>query len=157
MNPGAWQPPRGAGRRCTGFSTTLSLVNIMSHPLQAPSESSTLGSQGSERVPSGRLFIFDAGWQTSVKATSLREFCTTMTPGQDFYHSLLANEIYVHHGTEKLCLNCAIRRGIVVFEARKLREAIVVPRAGTEDIPLDVDLGNSDKASADSGRREPLL
>jgi hypothetical protein len=130
-------------------------VNIMSHPLQVPSETSPQPASSPERGASGRLFIFDAGWQTAVKATSLREFCTTMAPGQDFYHSLLANEIYVHQGTEKLCLACAIRRGIVAFEAKKLREAVVVPRAGTEAAPLDVELGGPGQDTP--GRPEPLL
>ncbi len=129
----------------------------MSHPLSPGTESSAPDSQNPERHPAGRLFLFDVGWQTAVKATSLREFCTSMAPGQEFYHSLLANEIYVHHGTEKLCLNCAIRRGIVVFEPKKLREAVVVPRAGTEDIPLDVETGGPGRPSADSGTPGPPL
>lgn len=121
----------------------------MNQPLQVQSESSTEPAPSPERGASGRLFIFDAGWQTAVKATSLREFCTTMAPGQDYYHSLLANEIYVHHGTEKLCLACAIRRGIVVFEAKRLREAVVVPNTGTEAAPIDVDFGGPGQDVAD--------
>lgn len=121
----------------------------MNQPLQVSSDSSTEPAHSPERGASGRLFIFDAGWQTAVKASSLREFCTAMAPGQDFYHSLLANEIYVHHGTEKLCLACAIRRGIVVFEAKRLREAVVVPRAGTEDVPIDVDFGGRGQDAPD--------
>jgi hypothetical protein len=127
----------------------------MNQPLQVPSDSSTEPAPSPERGASGRLFIFDTGWQTAVKATSLREFCTTMTPGQDFYHSLLANEIYVHQGTEKLCLACAMRRGIVVFEPKKLREAVVVPRSGTEAAPIDVDLGGPGQDPSD--RPAPLL
>jgi hypothetical protein len=129
----------------------------MNQPLQVPSETPTSDSPSlsSERGASGRLFLFDAGWRTVVKPDSLREFCTTMAPGQDFYHSLLANEIYVHQGTEKLCLACAIRRGIVVFEPKKLREAVVVPRTGTEEAPIDVDLGGPGQDP--SGRPAPLL
>jgi hypothetical protein len=78
-----------------------------------------------------------------------------MAPGQDFYHTLLANEIYVHQGTEKLCLGCAIRRGVVVFEPKKLREAVVVPRSETEDIPIDVEFGQTPDRS--SGRQDPPL
>ena len=122
----------------------------MSHPLQASSATSDSTNPSVERGNSNRLFIFDSGWQTAVKATSVREFCTTMAPGQDFYHSLLANEIYVHQGTEKLCLSCAIRRGIVHFEAKKLREAVVVPHSGTDAIAIDVDTERIDQNS--SGR-----
>lgn len=136
----------------------------MSHPLQVPPEppsddsaAPSHATASAERQPSGRLFVFDPGWQIAIKANSLREFCTTMAPGQDYYHTLLANEIYVHEGTEKLCLNCAIRRGIVVFEPKKLREAVVIPRTETEPIPIDVESGRPGGDSGTSGRPDPLL
>lgn len=120
----------------------------MSHPLQASSGAPTGTTLTLDTERPNRLFIFDSGWHIAVKATSIREFCTTMAPGQDFYHSLLANEIYVHQGTEKLCMACAIRRGIVHFEAKKLRDALVVPHEESKESPLEVDLGGSETGPA---------
>jgi hypothetical protein len=129
----------------------------MSHPLHPNSETSSTAEPTGERggVPS-RLFLFDTGWHAEVKANSLREFCTSMTPGQDYYHTLLANEIYVHQGTEKLCLPCAIRRGIVLFEPRRLRDVFIAARTAVEDIPLDIDLGESGQTSDEPPTAPPV-
>jgi hypothetical protein len=45
-----------------------------------------------------------------------REYCFQKAPGQDYYHLLVPGELYVDSGDERLCLNCALRRGIVTFD-----------------------------------------
>ena len=42
-----------------------------------------------------------------------REYCFQQTPGRDDYHLIVPGEIYLQSGTQKLCLTCALRRGIV--------------------------------------------
>lgn len=42
-----------------------------------------------------------------------REYCFQKSPGQDYYHLIVPGELYVDSGDEKLCLNCALRRGIM--------------------------------------------
>jgi hypothetical protein len=86
-----------------------------------------------------RLFIFEGGWQTGVKTGSHREFCHVMAPGQDFYHRLGDGEIYLVRDTEKLCLPCASRRGLIAIERKTLRDALVTVPADMEAIPLDID------------------
>ncbi len=90
-------------------------------------------------APAGRrMFIFERGWQVGVKTGSHRELCHMMAPGQDFYHRLGDGEVFVQQGTEKLCLACAFRRGLIAFEPRQLREAVVPVVEDMEGIPLDV-------------------
>jgi hypothetical protein len=90
-----------------------------------------------------RLFVFEPGWRISIKRGSHREFCYQMAPGQDYYHRLLDGEIYVHHHDEKLCLACAIRRGLVAFEPRKLRNPIDPALADSSELPV-FDLNSDD-------------
>lgn len=78
-----------------------------------------------------RLYLFEPGWRVSVKLGSERTYCYMMTPGQDYYHRLLAGEIYFHHADEKLCLGCARRRGLITHEPKILREPL---------LSLDLDL-----------------
>ena len=89
-----------------------------------------------------RLFVFEPGWRVSLKVGSERVFCYSMAPGQDYYHRLLDGEIYVFHDTERLCLACAERRGLVSFEARGLRESLL-----PIDLLNDVEAGSSFEVS----------
>ena len=75
-----------------------------------------------------RVFLRESGWRVNMKVGSEKVFCYQVAPGEDAYHRLLDGEIYVFHGEEKLCLPCAERRGLIVFESRPLRE----PAAGLE-------------------------
>jgi hypothetical protein len=82
-----------------------------------------------------RLYLREPGWRIAVKAGSEREFCYMTAPGQDYYHRLLDGEIHLAHGEEKLCLSCADRRGLLVFEPKPLRDpgvTITIP-PGEED------------------------
>jgi hypothetical protein len=85
-----------------------------------------------------RMFLAEPGWRIGVKRGSEREFCYMRAPGQDFYHRLLDGEIFVHRDDERLCLACASRRGLIVHEPKRLREAIIPLPVDTEAIPLDL-------------------
>ena len=94
--------------------------------------------EGNATAPPRRMFVFERGWRAGVKTGSDRELCHMMAPGQDFYHRLGDGEVFVQQNTEKLCLPCAFRRGLIAFEPRQLREAVVPVIEDMEAIPLDV-------------------
>ncbi|WP_165248711.1 hypothetical protein [Paludisphaera soli] len=81
---------------------------------------------GSDAKPSAdreagkRLFVHEPGWRISIKRGSDRVFCHMMAPGQDYYHRLMDGELYLHQDSERICLSCASRRGIISYEARRL-------------------------------------
>jgi hypothetical protein len=83
-----------------------------------------------------RLFVFEPGWRVSIKRGSHREFCYQMAPGQDYYHRLQDGELYLHHHEEKLCLACAVRRGLISFEPRRLRNPIDPSLADSSELPV---------------------
>jgi hypothetical protein len=93
-------------------------------------------------VPAQRLYLAEPGWRIGVKLGSAREFCYMRAPGQDFYHRLLDGEVFLHRPEERLCLACATRRGLLVAEPKRLREAIIPLPVDRETIPLD--LGSRD-------------
>lgn len=82
----------------------------------------------SDRAPAEptlrRVFLREPGWRVGLKVGSEKVLCYQVAPGEAFYHRLLDGEVYVHHADEKLCLPCAERRGLIVFEPRPLREAL---------------------------------
>lgn len=88
-----------------------------------PAVSPPVENTTSRESPS-RLYVFEPGWRVSIKQGSHREFCYMMAPGQDYYHRLLDGELFLYHGDERLCLSCAVRRGIIAFEPRRLRNPI---------------------------------
>lgn len=64
-----------------------------------------------------RLYLpQNEGWQARVKQGWEQTFCYTKNPGEDYFHLLLAGEIYLQRGDEKLCLNCALRHGLVTTD-----------------------------------------
>jgi hypothetical protein len=107
-------------------------------PLSAPPPLDDQPDDSRELLASRRMFLSEPGWRIGVKAGSDKEFCYMMMPGQDFYHRLLDGEIFLHRHDEKLCLACASRRGLLVAEPRRLREAVVPFPADEDSIPLDL-------------------
>jgi hypothetical protein len=85
-----------------------------------------------------RIYLSEPGWRIGVKIGSEREFCYMRAPGQEFYHRLLDGEVFVHRDDERLCWACATRRGLLVAEPKRLREAIIPLPADRETIPLDL-------------------
>jgi hypothetical protein len=96
------------------------------------------------------MFLFEPGWKIGVKSGSDREFCHMVAPGQDFYHRLILGEVFLSHREEKLCLACAMRRGLIMFQPRRLRESIVAVPADLEAIPLELDWSTARERSARS-------
>jgi hypothetical protein len=92
-----------------------------------------------DAAPPRRLFLFERGWKVCVKCDSQREFCYMMAPGQEYYHRLLDGELFLARDDEKLCLECAMRRGLITLEPKRLREAVVPLSADMEAIPLELD------------------
>ena len=90
-------------------------------------------------MPPHRMFLFEPGWKIGVKTGSHREFCYMAAPGQDYYHRLIDGEVFLFHRDEKLCLACAMRRGLLMFQPKRLREGIVAVPADLEAIPLELD------------------
>lgn len=64
-----------------------------------------------------RLYVQNSeGWQAHVKSNWEKEYCFAHAPGEDHFHLLLCGEVYLQHGDEKYCLNCAMRRGILTHD-----------------------------------------
>ncbi len=99
-----------------------------------------------QSVPPRRMFIFEPGWRVGVKTGSIRELCYMITPGQDYYHRLLDGEIFLVRDGERLCLTCALRRGLISFEPRQLRESIVSVPVDLEALPLELDWRDAERA-----------
>jgi hypothetical protein len=85
------------------------------------------------------MFLHEPGWNVRIKTGSHREFCHTIAPGQDAYHRLLNGEVYLIRDDEKLCLNCAARRGLIVSHPKRLRDVIALVPTGDDAVPLDLD------------------
>jgi len=68
-------------------------------------------------APDLRLYVPESDrWQVRIMTGVEREYCFQQAPGQDYYHLLVPGEIYLQLGTEKLCLNCALRRGVATLD-----------------------------------------
>ena len=64
-----------------------------------------------------RLYLPDTGdWEACIKRDSDKIYCYQKSPGQDYYHLILSGEIFLKNGNEKLCLACALRRGVVTHD-----------------------------------------
>ena len=54
--------------------------------------------------------------EVRVKADHAKEYCYLKATSQDYYHLLVAGEVYVQRGHEKFCLDCAYKVGIVTSD-----------------------------------------
>ncbi len=52
------------------------------------------------------------GWSARIKTSWDKDYCYTKNPSEDYFHLLLCGEVYLENGEERLCLNCARRRGV---------------------------------------------
>ena len=63
-----------------------------------------------------RLYVpHSQGWQAGIQAGA-RVYCSIRQPGEDWFHLLVDGEIYLHLGSDKLCLNCALRQGYITAD-----------------------------------------
>ncbi|MCA9054607.1 MAG: hypothetical protein KDA75_12270 [Planctomycetaceae bacterium] len=64
-----------------------------------------------------RLYVPDhERYRVRIMTGAERSYCYQRTPGQDYYHLIVPGEIYLDGGEEKLCLNCALRRGVTTID-----------------------------------------
>lgn len=73
-------------------------------------------------APDRRLYLKQPeAWRLAVKADFSRQYCHARNPGEDFYHLILGGELYVDNGERKLCVNCALRAGILTLDREHWR------------------------------------
>ncbi len=61
-----------------------------------------------------RLYVPESeGWKAVIKRDWTKQYCYYKSPGEDYFHMILSGEIYLESSTEKVCLSCAMRHGIV--------------------------------------------
>jgi hypothetical protein len=97
-----------------------------------------------------RLYLKEPGWRVGHKTDSEKAYCYMMAPGQDYYHRLLEGEIYFYHGTERLCAECAGRRGLLSHAAKPLREPPETIDLEAAERASEFDLYSPDDASRTS-------
>jgi hypothetical protein len=65
-------------------------------------------------APDVRLYVPEPqDWTAVVKNDSAKAYCYQKDPGDTHFHLLQLGEIYLQAPDEKLCLRCALRRGVV--------------------------------------------
>lgn len=74
-------------------------------------------SEEPQAAPDSRLYVPSSeDWRAVVKTGSERQYCYAKSPGDTHFHLILNGEIYLEGETEKLCLNCALRMGVVTTD-----------------------------------------
>lgn len=64
-----------------------------------------------------RLYVQNAeGWQAHVKQGWEKQYCYSKAPGEEYFHLIVNGEVFLQHADEKLCLSCALRRGILTTD-----------------------------------------
>ena len=90
-----------------------------------------------DHPPGGPAFHLDGrlyaramrDWRAVVKTDFAKQYCHLKSPGEDFYHLLTGGELYLDDGETKLCLNCAVRSGVLTtdrFHWRREAEPTVI-------------------------------
>ena len=65
-----------------------------------------------EGEPDERLYLTDATkTRVTAKTSGERAYCYYRFPGEEHFHLLMTGELYVAHGDQKICLQCALRLG----------------------------------------------
>ncbi|QDT16282.1 hypothetical protein [Alienimonas californiensis] len=65
----------------------------------------------------GRLYVREMqNWKAVVKQDFAKLYCHAKMPGEDYYHLLTGGEIYLDDGESQLCLNCAVRTGVLTTD-----------------------------------------
>lgn len=60
-----------------------------------------------------RLYLAEPGWHVAIKTGSDTMNCHHAEGPEGFYHRIAAGELHFLRDTERLCLNCAIKKGVV--------------------------------------------
>ena len=72
-----------------------------------------------EHAPATDLRLYaprPEGWEAHLKHGWDKEYCFSKGPDEDYFHLLLNGEIYLQRDTEKYCLNCALRLGLLTTD-----------------------------------------
>lgn len=78
-------------------------------------------------------------WVAQIKRSWDTEYCFTANPGEDHFHLLLNGEVFLQKGSEKYCLNCAMRQKVITADrlywqhSSSSFETVIQPP--TEDVP----------------------
>ena len=65
----------------------------------------------------GRLYAHaPQNWRAAIKRDFAKQYCHQKAPGEDYYHLLTGGELYLDDGERKLCLNCAVRAGVLTTD-----------------------------------------
>ena len=82
-----------------------------------PDPAETAGADGRDAAADGRLYARAMrDWRAVVKTDFAKQYCHLKTPGEDYYHLLTGGELYLDNGESKLCLNCAVRSGVLTTD-----------------------------------------
>ena len=85
------------------------------------------------------------GWEVRIKSGT-REYCCLRNDGEEWFHLLIDGELFLQSGEEKLCLNCAVRRGVLTdhrlfWQTGRRRRALPIEDAThesqAESVPTD--------------------
>ena len=93
------------------------------------------------------------GWEVRIKSGT-REYCCLRNDGEEWFHLLIDGELFLQSGEEKLCLNCAVRRGVLTdhrlfWQTGRRRRALPIEDAThesqaesvpTDELPSDADI-----------------
>ncbi len=114
--------PNDAPDELSGIALRLQAAINEALLAKEDSDGPSASAQHSEEVEPGssagavvdrRLYFPDSeGWEFRVKSGS-REYCSHRNPGEDWFHLLLDGELFLQFGEEKVCLNCAVRSGLL--------------------------------------------
>ena len=62
-------------------------------------------------------------WHAVIKRDHTKQYCHLKRPGEPYHHLLVGGELYLDNGETKLCLNCAVRAGVVTLDRTHWRRA----------------------------------
>lgn len=86
-------------------------------PMDEPTPSPILPDSVEPRPGDWRVYVPEAEqWTVHIMTGVEREYCHQQAPGQEYYHLIVPGEVYLQSGPEKLCLNCALRRGAATHD-----------------------------------------
>ena len=80
------------------------------HPSEPPRPATAADSDRRLYVPTAE------GSQARIKQGWEKQYCYSKFPGEDYFHLILNGEIYLEHAGEKLCLTCALHRGVITTQ-----------------------------------------